>query len=236
VVHKSKLILLAGLLGGTAYAGTLTLETSAIALGANDTVLWGQLGSDSTALSNTFSATSAGSLSVGGSFSASTGEVVDVGASWGPANGSFADGDAVLWANDGNSGTGPISLTFPTVRGAGASIQYDVPNVMFTATLQLFNGGSSLGSVSETSDAAGDAIFIGALDTVSEVTRALFSVTPATTAGNPYNNPSGDFALDTLNLTTPSNSPSAPEPGSVFLFGCGMVALFLTLRRRLSRC
>jgi hypothetical protein len=229
-MKTSRLVLTACFLGSAAYAGTLTLETSSAALGSNDTVNWAQLGSDSTALGSSFSATSANSDSVTGAFSASTGEVVDVGMSWGPASGSFSNGDSVIWANDGTNGTGPISLTFPTVFGAGASIQADVAG-QFTAQIQLFDGATSLGTESETSDAAGDAIFIGALDTADEVTEAVFSLT-AVTAGDSYGNALGDFAIDTLDLKEPVSA--TPEPGSVLMLVGGLAGLSL-LRRRFGR-
>jgi hypothetical protein len=150
--------------------------------------------------------------------------------SWGPASGFFSNGDSVIWANDGTNGTGPISLTFPTVFGAGASIQADVAG-QFTAQIQLFDGATSLGTESETSDAAGDAIFIGALDTADEVTEAVFSLT-AVTAGDSYGNALGDFAIDTLDLKEPVSA--TPEPGSVLMLVGGLAGLSL-LRRRFGR-
>jgi hypothetical protein len=229
MTKTSGLIITACFLGSAAYAGTLTLVTSA-GLGANDTVTWGQLGPDSTALGSSFSATSANSKSIGGSFSASTGSVVDVGASWGPASGAFVNGDAVIWANDGTNGTGPIALTFPSVFGAGAAIQADQPG-QFTAQIQLYAGATSLGTESLTSDSTGDAIFIGALDTANEVTKAVFSLT-AVTAGDSYGNALGDFAVDTLNLK--ESGASTPEPGSVLMLVGGLAGLSL-LRRRFGR-
>jgi len=230
MMKTSRLILAALFLVSASYAGTLTLETSAAGLGANDTVNWSQLGPDSTALGNSFSATSANSDSVSGAFSASTGEVVDVGTSWGPASGAFTNSDALIWANDGTNGTGPVAFTFPTVFGAGAAIQSDQPG-QFTAQIQLFSGATSLGTESVTSDVAGDAIFIGALDTADEVTKAVFSLT-AVTAGDSYGNSLGDFAVDTLNLTEPVSS--TPEPGSVLMLMGGLAGLSL-LRRRFGR-
>ena len=231
-------VLFAGcfLLGSVAYAGTLTLETSAGALGANDHVTWGALGPDSTLIPNVFAATSVGSLAIGGSFSSSTGDLVVVGTSWTPPSGAFTSGDSVIWANDGNNGTGPITLTFPTLLGAGAAIQYDVAG-QFTAQLSLYSGSTLIGSVTRTSDSAGDAIFIGALDSLSEVTKAVFSVTAAP-SGDPFLNPLGDFAIDTLYLNNPPSAPppsGTPEPGSMFLLGGGLAALSLTVRRRSGR-
>jgi hypothetical protein len=230
MMETIRLVLIVGLLGRAAYASVLTLETSPAALGANDTVNWTQLGGDSTALGNSFSATSTNSDFVTGFFSTSTGEVVDVGASWGPASGSFSNGDSVIWANDGTNGTGPLTFTFPSVFGVGASIQADQPG-QFTAQIQLFHLTTSLGTESLTSDSAGDAIFIGALDSVNEVTKAVFSLT-AVTAGDSYGNALGDFAVDTLNLKEAVSA--APEPGSVFLLFGGLAGLSL-LRRRFRR-
>jgi hypothetical protein len=167
---------------------------------------------------------------VTGAFSTSTGSVVDAGTSWTPVTGAFTTGDALIWANDNINGTGPISLAFPSVFGAGLAIQADVPG-QFTAEIQLFAGATSLGTESETSDGAGDAIFIGALDTADEVTKAVFSLT-AVTAGDSYGNAFGDFAIDTLNLVEPV--ASTPEPGSILMLVGGLAGLSL-LRRRFGR-
>ena len=230
MIKTSRLVLTACFLGSAAYAGTLTLETTAADLGPNDTATWGQLGGDATPLPHVFVGTSANSKTIVGSFSTSVGEVVDVGASWGPASGSFSDGDSVVWANDGTNGTGPITFNFPSVFGAGAAIQADQPG-QFTAEIELFAGATSLGTETEDSDAAGDAIFIGALDTTNEVTKAVFSLT-AVTPGDSYGNALGDFAVDTLNLKEAVSS--TPEPGSVLMLVGGLAGLSL-LRRRFRR-
>lgn len=219
-----QLALIAGLLAGTASAGSVSLVTSSAALGANDFVLWSQLGSDNTTISNPISAISSDALAVTGSLAGTNGLIVDVGASWGPPGGLLGAGDAMLWAFDNvaNTGTGPVTLSFPTGFGAGAAIQADVLGA-FTAQIQLFDGSTSLGTFTETST-NGDAIFIGALDTTAEVTKAVFSLTAA-----PSGNGLAGFAIDTLYL---QDSVVTPEPGSIFMLVGGLAAISLKLRRR----
>jgi hypothetical protein len=228
--HTSGILFGTLVLSTAAFAGPVLVNTPG-ALGTNDTVTWGQLGGDSTPIPNTFSATSTGSQAVTGSFSASTGEVVDAGTSWTPVTGAFTTGDALIWANDGTNGTGPVTLSFASVFGVGAAIQADQPG-QFTAQIQLFDLATSLGTVSETSDSAGDAIFIGALDATQEITSAVFSLT-SVAPGDSYGNAAGDFALDTLNLNE-AVVTATPEPGSIFMLMGGLAGVSL-LRRRLCR-
>lgn len=97
----------------------------------------------------------------------------------------------------------------------------------FTAQIQAFNGGTSLGTFNESSDSNGDPIFIGVLsNTTAQISSVVFSLTivPADASVN-------DFALDTLFLKTPPNS--VPEPGSLCLVGACLGGLFW--RRRLRR-
>ena len=165
--RRMKFFLLIGCLAsGSARADLIVLEASAAALGANDSVTWGQLGVDGTSIPNSFSATSARSYAIGGSFSTAsvTGLVAQVGGSWGPASGVFSANDFLIWSFDNGTsdGIGPVTLTFPSGFGAGAAIQADSPG-QFTAQIALYNGSTLLGTETEQSDASGDAIFIGAL-------------------------------------------------------------------------
>jgi hypothetical protein len=234
LMRRAATVILLGtcLLSTAGYAtGILSLANSAAAMGANDFVTWGQLGVDGAMVGNTFSATSSALDSVTGAFSNTTGIVVTAGGStWGPASGIFINGDSLIWSFDGgaNSGTGPLTISFPTGYGAGAAIQADAMG-QFTAQIQLYNGLTLLGTESATSDSAGDAIFIGAVDTVAEVTRAIFGLTAAGTGSGSSNN-MGDFAIDTLRLRNPA--ADAAEPGSIFLLGGALAILGYYLRRR----
>jgi hypothetical protein len=221
VIRVVKVLVAAGLMAGASYADIITPEISAAALVPSDTVLWGQLGSDNTIVPQSFTATSTGSRSIGGSFSTSSGHVVYAGTSWTPVTGAFANGDALVWANNGNGGTGPITLTFPTMSGVGAAIQSDAPG-QFTAKLQLFAGSTALTAVTLTSDSAGDAIFIGALNNTKDVTSAVFSLTSAVSD-------TADLAIDTLDLRS---APAVPEPASVLLLATGLAVLPLRRSKR----
>lgn len=237
--HKTLLTLFSMCLAcASARADTIVLATSAIGLGANDSVTWGQLGVDGASIANPFSATSAASKAIGGSFAtvSTTGLVAKVGGSWGPASGAFANNDVLDWSfNNGTSnGIGPVTLTFPSGFGAGAAIQPDSPG-QFTARIDLFNGATLLGFVTETSDLAGDALFIGALDTTAaNVTKAVFSLTAVGSNPNNETNNLGDFALDTLSLVNPVVT-GIPEPGTFSLLGGALIGLHWRLRRRATR-
>ena len=104
--------------------------------------------------------------------------------------------------------------------GVGAAIQTDVPG-QFTAKLEVFNVVGSVGFVTIASNVAGDALFVGATDSLPEITKAIFSISsPVTT----------DFALGTLYLA--NQAVATPEPGSVFLVGGALAALAFKLLHR----
>jgi hypothetical protein len=237
MIRAVKVILLGtSLLSAAAYGnGTISLATSPAAMGANDSVTWGQLGADGAIIANTFSATSSNLLPITGSFAATaTGMTATVGGTWGGASGAFSNGDALIWAFEGgldtNAGTGPLTISFPAGYGAGAAIQADTLG-QFTAQIQLYSGLTSLGTETVTSDANGDAIFIGAVDTMHEVTSAVFSLTAA--AAGSASNTLGDFTIDTLSLND-SIDPT-PEPQSILLLGGALVFLGYELRRRAAQ-
>lgn len=238
--RKAKLFLLgACLAGGLAHADTIVLATSAGSgvggLSANDSALWTTLGPDTTLIPNTFSVTSSGGKTINGSFaSTGTGLSAQVGGSWGPASGPMSTSDFLVWSytNLTNNGTGPVTLTFPSVFGVGAAIQPNSPG-QFTASIALYNGITLLGTAqTELSDLSGDAIFIGALDTTgANVTKAIFSLTVATNVNN-ESNFLGDFAIDTLSI---NEQITTPEPGGFLLAGLGLIGLQWKLRRRAKR-
>ncbi|MGH7223791.1 MAG: hypothetical protein ACRELF_11220, partial [Gemmataceae bacterium] len=198
----------------SARADSLSHITALGAQGANDSANWSQLGPDATELGTTFTAFSSLGYEVNGSFSGAspTSLVAAVcpatPCSW--ANGGdgstpFAAGDSLIWTADGgNSGNGPITLTIGTnVSGVGAMIQEDAPGT-FTAEIQVFNGASSLGSFSESSDSNGDPIYIGVKDTSgANINKAEFSIT--STGGAP-----SDFAIGALQLNNPSSPIATP--------------------------
>ncbi len=194
-------------------AASLTPVTSRGSLGAVDSVNWGQLGGDATAVGQTFSATSAEGDSISGSFAGPQGEVViEGGPSW---IGNFAFGDVLLWT----TGNGPLTLSFAApVSAAGANFEANTFGA-FTAEIQAYAGSTLLGSFSENgfADASenGLAIFIGAAYKPGGITRIVLSATAP---------PGQDFAINSLALQP------APEPGQAALAGIALLGM-LALRK-----
>ncbi len=222
------------LLAAACYGDTIVFENSSAALGANDSVVWSQLGSDGTVIPHAYSAISVGGKPISGTYAGTTGLVAVAcpavpSCSWGPVVG-IAAGDYLDWSFDGSSGlgTGPDTFTVPTGFGVGAIISADVQaGTMYTARLELFNGNTSLGFVTQSSDANGDAFFLGALDTTGpNVNKAVFSLTAINGGGD-----LGDFALDTLSLKNQVVT-GIPEPATCFLMGAALLAFGWKLKRR----
>ncbi len=188
-------------------ADSLTLITSPGAQSANDSIDWSQRGADATSLTASFPATSANGLGVTCDLAA-LGSLTSVvcpatPCSWGGASSGFVAGDELIWTSDaGNSGNGPLSLTFAAkVSGGGAFVQADGP-ATFTAKLEAFNGASSLGSFPRTSNGSGDPLYIGLKDTTAaNVSKLVFSITAC-------EGDCTDFAVDAVQL----NNPMGPTP------------------------
>jgi hypothetical protein len=208
--------LLALTLVGSLHAAPV-LVTSAAGLGATDSVNWGQLGADGTDVAPNFTATSLGGRAITGSLSGIGCNTVVVGnvCGWDAGTG-FASGDHLIWAEDPNGApSGPLTLNFAAIRGAGLFVQAN-PFSAFTATIEVFGSAGSLGSFNEVSNANGDGLFIGVLDSVADITSITVSVT-----GN-------DFAVNSL-LINPGLVSSVPEPSTLTLL---LAPLGLALFRR----
>jgi hypothetical protein len=167
------------LAAGAARAGVVTGWDGT---GSNDSTSWAALGADGTTLGATFAATSTAGNAVSGSFAGGSGLVAvqcpaAPSCSW---TGGFPTGDTLVWSFDSTNGagTGPLTLGVGTaVLAGGVEIQADAPG-MFDAQVQAFAGGSPVGpAIGVSSDAAGDPVFIGAQDTVAEITSLVFSLT-----------------------------------------------------------
>jgi hypothetical protein len=181
----------------------------------NDSTTWNGLGADGATIPNTFSATSAGGVSVSGSF-AGTGGLVAIecpaspSCSW-TGSSPFTAGEHLIWAfnNSTSVGTGPLTLGFgaPVLAG-GLDIQADAAGA-FTAQVEAFNGATLLGTESLASDTAGDPIFIGAKDIVADITSLGFVLTACTGTGCDLN----DFAVGTLLSVNPTVAVPAPLIG-----------------------
>ncbi len=89
------------------------------------------------------------------------------------------------------------------VAGAGAFIQADDP-LQFTAHIQAFNGSTSVGTATATSDPDGRALYVGVLDrsgtNISSIVLSLASTSVGVTT---------DFVSDTLYLNSSLLTPAA---------------------------
>jgi hypothetical protein len=190
---------------GIAYADTLTQVTSSTAQAANDSLTWAQKGADGTVQAATFTATTAMANSVTVGLGAAN-SVVSVVCSATPCSWTgtgFTAGHSLLWTSDaGNGGSGPVTLTFSkSVSGAGALIQADLPGA-FTGEIQLYNGTTLLGTYTVASDAAGDPVYLGALDTSGpNINKVVFSLTTCASLCT-------DFGVDTVNVNAATAAPA----------------------------
>lgn len=157
-------------------------------------------------------------------------ETPQQGTTW---NGNFANGMGLIYNGVNTIGNAPggilVSFNQP-VFGAGAYIQANFFGA-FTGSIDLFDASfNPLGSftapgMSDTN--VGTALFIGAFDSVADVSYALFD----TTAGGFHDE---DFAIGTLRLAT-SPVSTVPEPSTLLLVGPSILGLAGVLRRRMLR-
>jgi beta-lactam-binding protein with PASTA domain len=198
------------LAAAAARGDSLSAVTSQTGLSPDSSISWAQLGGDQTQVSNSFSAPSNKGLSTTVTLLGTYGMVAVVCTDAPPASQNcswnstgFTAGDALLWTvNPWTGGNGPVMLTFASaITGAGALIQSDVPG-QFTASIQAFNGNTSLGTFTAQSDAAGDAIYLGVQDSSGpNITAIAYSLTAC--AGM-----CADFAIDAVDLATPVAVPN----------------------------
>src|SRR5229473_5871355 len=190
---------------------TLVLVTSQDALGANDSAGWMQLGPDGTVLADTFTAASVGGATVTGGLVGRDSLVsavcpADPSCSWSGASApNFNPGDSLIWTSDsGNGGNGPLTLTFSPSAAVGTAIQTDTPGA-FTVQIDVYNGETLLGSLSEDSDASGNALFIGVIDQDGPNISKLVVSVPSCVGD------CTDFAVGTLYLNTSVQPTAKPS-------------------------
>lgn len=216
------LLVVALALALTVGAHAISFVTSRPALGSNDFVDWATLGPYGTVVSNPFTTSSNGGLSMtvskptSGPF-----ERRDQSTGWW---GNFAPGDALLWTRDE---VGPMEIVFANpVLGAGAQIQRDAYG-SFVGKIKAYDSMNNLlGSFSlsgnSTSSADNSAIFLGVKDTSAVIKKLVFDV----------DNTNGDFAINRLDLVVQGGAPVIPEPGTLMLMSIGGLAIGLGRRLR----
>ena len=204
----------------TAFADTLTQVTSPAGQASTDSILWSQLGGDQHVLGTSFSVTTGLGTSDSVTMGSANGIISIVctatpsNCSWTGATTGMAAGDSLIWTSDAaNGGSGPVTISFASpITGAGAYIQADIPG-QFTAKLEAFNGGTSLGFFTTVSNTNGDPVYLGLNDSSgAHVTSVRYSLT--TCAAN-----CTDFGLDKLLIkgSSAGGTPAAitsPTPGT----------------------
>jgi hypothetical protein len=206
---------------GASHSRADMLITSRSALGATDSIDWGQLGAPTPGVAgvpNPSGVTSMGGTSFtvsenGGNFSRLDQGLV-VGA--GPWFGNFAPGDHLLYTGTGyGGGFGPMDIASngPLMFAAGAQIMRNSFGA-FTATVTALDAlGNPIASFTEdglsNDNTDNSAIFIGIRTDLPFKTLVLTTDT-------------SDFAI---NLVSLSNSQSVPEPSSLTVLGIGALGL-----------
>ena len=138
-------------------------------------------------------------------------------------DGNFAPGTIVLW----DYGVGPqILVTFSTpVRGAGAQIGSDGYGPFTAQIIAYASNGDVLASFTEnganTETYDNSAIFIGALDSISDIAAIQFDLTSAPPSEVGAEPPGKDFAIGTLEL----NTTAVPEPSTWAMLLLGFAGL-----------
>jgi len=203
-----------------AWADNVVQVTDQAGLSPDSSISWGQLGADQTPVNAAFSVLSNKGLGVNVNLTGSN-SVVSVVCKEAPPfskdcswNGiGFTAGDSLLWTvNAWTGGNGPLTLTFTSgIVGAGALLQSDVPG-QFTASIQAFNGATSLGTFTQQSDTEGHAVYLGVKDNSgANITSVVYSLTACAAS-------CADFAVDGVDLATSAptqNFSLSASPNSV---------------------
>jgi hypothetical protein len=213
--------LVIGMVGMASAENGVTCRTGVGCLNGTDSFDWTRnygppfspIPNGSTATSNSGSVSAVVNFAQGGD-----GQRRDQGNGWG---GNFAPGDELLWTN--SPGQGPLTFNFSTpITGVGANIQADFFGA-FTAQIcdQANNCFSENGNSNSNGD--GSAIFIG-LANDPGITSVTFSLLSCAFDCN-------DFAINQMDITT--STTTTPEPGTLVMFGSGILGLAGLVRRKL---
>jgi PEP-CTERM motif len=201
---------------------SLTEVTSRASLGGTDFVDWGTLGVPFTTISNPFTITSNGGVTLSVSqVGANNFERRDQGNGW---NGNFAPGDHLLWTAGAN---GPVTMSYTVggVSAIGTQLQSDAFGA-FTATITAFDSSNNvLGSFTEngnsTPNADNTAIFLGVTSSSADIFKITYSVTSGL---------GQDFGMNQLDFT--SGPSSTPEPSTLAIAGLGGIGFLVYGWRR----
>jgi len=239
-----KRFLIVFLLASTSAYGSAILVTDPANLSGGDIFLWSKLGINGATVYNTFDPAAPSDISSGKLLSGNATLVQADGVTFQADNG-IGQNDALL-LTEGNQFM-PESVALKTTSsetGLGAYIQAandaGDAGTQFTARIQAFAGVTSVLDTIVTSDANGDAVFLGVSDTAKEITNVIFSLTDQN--GHPV---AGNFVLDQLYILQNSfqqpppppvppglQTAPAPEPGMLSLMGSGLLALAFRLKKR----
>ena len=195
---------------------------------ADDSINWGQLGSNRAVLSTYQPWTSQSGQYTGtvGLTSESTFERLDQGNGW---NGNFYPGDHVIWNEGGPAAHGMEFLIFfdQLVYGGGAQIQAAYYGEFWASIIAFNSNGYMIGEVDKMgeSNANGDgsAIYLSYLSDLPDVKYIEFYM---------YDINGGEsMALDQFTIYT---NAAVPEPASLALLGSGLLASIVSLRKRIG--
>lgn len=209
------------LAAATARAQILAVPDRA-SLGANDILDWASVGGNGTSLNSPLAATSTGGLGVtvttqSGNANALARLTQSV--DW---LGDFSPGDEVLYSVE----SGPMTFTLASpIAGAGLNVQasYFGP---YTAKIEAFAGGSSLGSFTvngnSSSASDGSAAFLGFRSSSANVTSFTVSLTAAV-----------DGTTDLFAVNAASFVTAVPEPSTYAAFAAlGLVGFGIWRKNR----
>lgn len=174
--------------------------SSAAALGANDSLTWGQLGASGTHVSNPVNVSSAAGLGITVSQATGAGSASAAGPSFGPM---YAPGERLYWTLGG----APLTFVFAQdIYGFGAV--FDPNNYLngFSGTISAYDAiGTSLGTFpfSVSAQAAYKQVFAGIASTTANIHRVVINGTYASYGPE-------DFFVGTAQIkTAPAQTPVA---------------------------
>jgi len=238
-VRRFLLVILAA--SGSLYGSTIVVTDSSVFAATKDIVYWQQLGQDTNGPS--FFAYTSMNEGINGHLDNGSGTVVTVGNDNAPvAGGGFNKGDALLSTDDGTGdGTAPLTIGFNSpMYGAGAYIE-GVGGEQFSATIQAFNGVTSILNTTVSSDGSGDPMFLGASSAAGQITSIIISMKTGLSPENfvisklyVQDSPFAAVVAQTPPIIIQAAS-GAPEPGMGYLTALGLAIFGFVWKKRSVR-